>query len=248
MELLRPRHVIMYAGRIVETIEAARLDDATRSPYTRLFEALPSLDHPVDRLEVLKRQASWAGGEMSIISVNDLAVSFGSGNDFKQVKSVAFEVVIRRDLRSRRRERCGKSTVLGALAGRIKECGTGRFRSMATWSARSGPARNSQSSRWCFRPVRLLHPRHDRTHAVEPLGNPWAGSEAGACRAILRDVGLPPGFRHRFPHQPPAGNGNAVAIACALILEPKTFLLDEPTSALDVSIQAEILNLPEGSA
>ena len=54
------RVVIMYAGRIVETIEAARLDDATH-PYTRgLLEALPSLDHPRDRLEVLKRQASWA--------------------------------------------------------------------------------------------------------------------------------------------------------------------------------------------
>ncbi|KRB62074.1 peptide ABC transporter ATP-binding protein [Rhizobium sp. Root708] len=54
------RVVIMYAGRIVETIEAARLDEATH-PYTRgLLEALPSLDHPRDRLEVLKRQASWA--------------------------------------------------------------------------------------------------------------------------------------------------------------------------------------------
>jgi len=54
------RVIIMYAGRIVETIEAAKLDEATH-PYTRgLLEALPSLDHPRDRLEVLKRQASWA--------------------------------------------------------------------------------------------------------------------------------------------------------------------------------------------
>ncbi|QFY63378.1 ABC transporter ATP-binding protein (plasmid) [Rhizobium grahamii] len=54
------RVIIMYAGRIVETIEASRLDEATH-PYTRgLLEALPSLDRPRDRLEVLKRQASWA--------------------------------------------------------------------------------------------------------------------------------------------------------------------------------------------
>lgn len=53
------RVIIMYAGRIVETIDASKLDQATH-PYTRgLLEALPSLDHPRDRLEVLKRQASW---------------------------------------------------------------------------------------------------------------------------------------------------------------------------------------------
>lgn len=56
------RVIIMYAGRIVETLEASKLDEATH-PYTRgLLEALPSLDHPRDRLEVLKREASWAEG------------------------------------------------------------------------------------------------------------------------------------------------------------------------------------------
>ena len=34
-----------------------------------------------------------------------------------------------------------------------------------------------------------------------------------------------------------------MAIATAIILEPKLILLDEPTSALDVSIQMQILDL-----
>lgn len=53
------RVIIMYAGRIVETIAAADLDHA-KHPYTRgLLNALPSLDHPRDRLEVLRRDPAW---------------------------------------------------------------------------------------------------------------------------------------------------------------------------------------------
>jgi len=53
------RVIIMYAGRVVETIAAADLDQA-RHPYTRgLLNALPSLDRPKDRLEVLRRDPAW---------------------------------------------------------------------------------------------------------------------------------------------------------------------------------------------
>ncbi|AYM09034.1 ABC transporter ATP-binding protein [Agrobacterium tumefaciens] len=53
------RVIIMYAGRVVETIAAADLDQA-KHPYTRgLLNALPSLDHPKDRLEVLRRDPAW---------------------------------------------------------------------------------------------------------------------------------------------------------------------------------------------
>ncbi len=53
------RVIIMYAGRIVETIDAENLEHATH-PYTRgLLNALPSLEHPRDRLEVLKRDPLW---------------------------------------------------------------------------------------------------------------------------------------------------------------------------------------------
>ncbi len=53
------RVIIMYAGRVVETIAAADLDQA-QHPYTRgLLNALPSLDRPKDRLEVLRRDPAW---------------------------------------------------------------------------------------------------------------------------------------------------------------------------------------------
>ena len=53
------RVLIMYAGRIVETLDADKLEQASH-PYTRgLLNALPSLEHPRDRLEVLKRDPQW---------------------------------------------------------------------------------------------------------------------------------------------------------------------------------------------
>ena len=53
------RVLIMYAGRIVETIEAARLHEASH-PYTRgLLDSLPRLDSRRARLPVLTRDPSW---------------------------------------------------------------------------------------------------------------------------------------------------------------------------------------------
>jgi peptide/nickel transport system ATP-binding protein len=53
------RVLIMYAGRIVETCAADRLNEA-KHPYTRgLLNSLPRLDEPKKRLEVLRRDPAW---------------------------------------------------------------------------------------------------------------------------------------------------------------------------------------------
>lgn len=57
------RVLIMYAGRIVETLAARDLHQA-RHPYTQgLLNSLPRLDAPVDRLPVLQREESWREGD-----------------------------------------------------------------------------------------------------------------------------------------------------------------------------------------
>jgi peptide/nickel transport system ATP-binding protein len=53
------RVLVMYAGRVVESIAAADLHRAEH-PYTRgLLDALPSLDHRRRTLPVLQRDAAW---------------------------------------------------------------------------------------------------------------------------------------------------------------------------------------------
>ena len=57
------RVLIMYAGRIVETLAAKDLH-AARHPYTQgLLNSLPRLDAPVERLPVLQRQDTWRDGD-----------------------------------------------------------------------------------------------------------------------------------------------------------------------------------------
>lgn len=57
------RVLIMYAGRVVETLPANKLHEA-QHPYTKgLLNSLPRLNEPKERLDVLKRDPAWASQE-----------------------------------------------------------------------------------------------------------------------------------------------------------------------------------------
>jgi peptide/nickel transport system ATP-binding protein len=138
----------------------------------------------------------------------------------------------------------GKSTILRAIAGLIAHA-----EGVVELGGEAMPARRNRDQRKLAQmvfqdPYGSLHPNQtvDQTLA-SPLRVQGIGGGEQRIAAGLREVGLGPEHRFRYPHQLSGGQRQRVAIARALIVAPRILLLDEPTSALDVSVQAEILNL-----
>jgi peptide/nickel transport system ATP-binding protein len=144
---------------------------------------------------------------------------------------------------------CGKST-LGRIAAGLLRPSTGQVLYQGKELTALSPAAAKRAwlaVQMIFQdPYGSLNPRMrvaDIIGEAPRVHELIEGDVADYVDAQLRQAGLDPSYKRRFPHQFSGGQRQRIGIARALAVRPKVLVCDEPVTALDVSIQAQIINL-----
>ncbi len=188
-----------------------------------------------------------------LLEVRDIHVVFGKGRKkFEAIKGVSFDIYKGETFGLVGESGSGKTTIGRAII-RINPISQGEilYRGERI-SGRIGKETNKKIIRniqMIFQdPMASLNERAKVDYIVsEGLYNIKGFSteeeRQEKVRKAMLDVGLPPEFATRFPHEFSGGQRQRIGIARTLIMNPELVIADEPISALDVSIRAQVLNL-----
>jgi peptide/nickel transport system ATP-binding protein len=244
------RVAVLDAGRIVEQGDARSVLKTPITAHTRkLMDAIPD---PAHRLIVSSPPAvpllAMEGVGVTYGRAGRLARLLGAPAAARGATDVSLTVNRGEILGIVGESGSGKSTLARAL------CGIAPFTGGLTFDGTrlAGTERMSQAWRRDVQiifqnPDASLNPRHRiGTILARPLRlyrSASPKSVAAGVSKMLEEVGLPPAYATRHPHELSGGEKQRVAIARAFAAAPKLVICDEVTSALDVVVQAEIARL-----
>ncbi|MEJ5988870.1 dipeptide ABC transporter ATP-binding protein [Ramlibacter sp. PS3R-8] len=247
------RVAVMEAGHVVEQGPVGQVFHAPQHPYTRkLIESRPVRDVQEPR-----------AGEPPVMQADALRVGYPvpipgfrgwfRRGEFVAVHGAQFQVPAGGTLGIVGESGSGKSTMALAALGLIPHGGE-----LQVMGKRWGP--DAAANRAIRRLVQVvfqdpfssLSPRMTVEEIVGEgllVHEPGLSLEQRRVQVLrtLDEVGLGeaqfPGLLGRYPHEFSGGQRQRLAIARALIVQPRLLVLDEPTSALDVTIQKQVLKL-----
>jgi peptide/nickel transport system ATP-binding protein len=242
---------VMRQGRLVESGPAGELLARPQHEYTRgLIAALP---------ERLARAPRPVVTGAPLVELSELAVHFPVRrgllrrvvDQFRAVDGVSLTVRPGEVVALVGESGCGKTT-LGRALLRLLDPTAGRI-TLEGRDITTLPRQQMRSLRRRMQvvfqdPGSSLNPRLPiLTTLVEPMRVHGIGADDEERRQraleLLERVEMPADSLWRYPHEFSGGQRQRLAIARALVLEPRFVLCDEVTSALDVSVQAGILRL-----
>ena len=236
---------VMRNGRIVDRTRPGRLDTSERDTYTRALVAASVLPSQTVRTE---------GSAAPIIELRDIRHEYGGGlfrgPAIVAVDGASLTVPAAGSVGLVGASGCGKST-LARIAVMLDRPTEGEVvfdgKSLTSLSdTQLRPYRRNMQI--VFQdPGGSFDPRRTVGWSIaEPLHSIGSLSkkerEERVVSAIER-VRLSPDDRHRYPHEFSGGQRQRLAIARAIITEPKLIVADEAVSALDVSVRGQILDL-----